>query len=103
MKQKNQIAEFRRKNYKIRVSHLRDYSESFKKINFNRILATTKYDLYRMLTPNAKGGETVIEVTRPDGRNFFGIAIVHPNDVYDKSVGISTCWNRLVDQGAFTE
>lgn len=72
------VKSLREKGWKVRVLHGRNYSES--------IIGKSRRFVQRVL--KAKGGNTVVELTSPNGKEFSGKARCHPNDNYNKKEGV---------------
>lgn len=90
------VHELRKKGYKVRVIHVRE-----KVYKLSKVELRGGYDYFystHYLGESAKGGKTIVEVTMPDGRDFYGIAYCHPKDNYNKKQGVKQALARAFQQ-----
>lgn len=81
----NTIAQLRRSGYKVRVLHSRP------KLSIQKIVGVmTEY--------NPKGGNTIIEVTSPDGRNAIGASQCSEKESWNRKMGNQIALGRAMAQ-----
>ena len=81
----NTIAQLRRSGYKVRVLHSRP-KMSIQKIDG----VMTEY--------NPKGGNTIIEITTPDGRDALGFAQCSDKDSWNRRLGNQIALGRAIEK-----
>jgi hypothetical protein len=80
----NTIAQLRRSGYKVRVLHSRP------KMSIQKIGGVmTEY--------NPKGGNTIIEITTPDGRNAIGSSECSDKDSWNRRLGNQIALGRAME------
>lgn len=99
------VYELRKQGYKVRVTHIRNFyrfdPQNGKKTSFyaafqsnkffkkNGMPVPTEEEKKNEFFLNCKGGETVIEIASPEGKELGrGVAICSEQDAYVKQVGI---------------
>jgi hypothetical protein len=96
MKIKNIVKTLRQNNYKVKSSHFRNaVLVGDKNSMLFRITKVNKHEFDDILS---KGGETKLEITTPDGENYEGNAVCSPLDGYDKKLGISIAFDRIMEK-----
>lgn len=74
------VKKLRREGWKVRVLHCRLYNV-----------------LNGEFFPTAKGGNTRIELTTPSGEDFYGDAVCHPLENYNKKEGVRIALERAYE------
>lgn len=72
------VHDLRKAGYKVRVLHFR--------VHDDRVLGDV----------HPKGGETVIQITTPDGMNLEGRARCSEKELYNKRVGVQVALGRAL-------
>lgn len=86
----NTVSQLRKEGAKVRVAHKR-YSYNYK----------TMEDLYfsnELGGPDRhpKGGETIVQISLPDGRYLEGVAKCSLSDSYNRKVGVNIALGRAL-------
>ena len=93
------VAQLRRENYKVRVSHFRWYLADEENEIWD---LCPKYEAlgkgYDVSSPDVKGGRTVIELTTPDGRSVTTYSECSDSDGFRKSTGVKVALKRAFIQ-----
>lgn len=74
------VKKLRREGWKVRVLHCRLYN-------------VVNGEFF----PTAKGGNTRIELTTPSGEDFYGDAVCHPLENYNKKEGVRVALERAYE------
>jgi len=74
------VKKLRREGWKVRVLHCRFYN-------------VVNGEFF----PTAKGGNTRIELTTPSGEDFYGDAVCHPLENYNKKEGVRIALERAYE------
>jgi hypothetical protein len=74
------VKKLRREGWKVRVLHCRLYN-------------VVNGEFF----PTAKGGNTRIELTTPSGEDFYGDAVCHPLENYNKKEGVRIALERAYE------
>lgn len=100
------VSDLRGSNYKVRVQHKRAYygsDEILTRGQFEQVKAglismpngTYLGDIYsEAVSPN--GGETVVQITTPDGTELEGIAKCSTKDPYNRRKGLQIALGRAL-------
>lgn len=87
------VQSLRKSGYKIRVTHYRWIMQNIDE-NHEALFPKRKYDKLGKLV-NPKGGETQIDVTTPDNRDFSQTVKCHIKDSYNKKIGVQIALGRI--------
>lgn len=104
--QNKTIHQLRLEGYKVRVKHQR-----YKHVRYSEFLAGTNLgqkDWFNLVPIKElpgkerfpRGGETTVEITTPDGRNYAATSKCHINDNFDRKLAVRICLGRIEKQAA---
>ena len=87
------VHELRKQGYKVRIKHFRKYYNIKDQKTRGEYERDTiyKYSAYVL----AKGGETRVELTSPNGQEFVGIAKCSKKENYNRRKGVTIAFGRI--------
>jgi hypothetical protein len=87
----------RQSGYKIRVTHKRKIDKIVNNVYDVMSLYDIRQNNLQSLTL-PKGGQTTIEVTTPDKKDYTIHSYCNEADTYNRRIGVNICIGRLVKQ-----
>lgn len=86
------VAELRKAGWKVRVSHYRYYLTDWT----IELLHRSELGEFDCVQPEPRGGETVVELLSPEGREAIGVARCNPSDNYNRRYGVMKALGRAI-------
>ena len=93
MQIKHLVKTLRQNSVKCKVSHYRFVQE--RENEFPKLARVTKDNKKTFFNILAKGGETSLFLTFPDGGDYTAESLCSKKDAYQKSLGINICAERI--------
>lgn len=87
------IEELRKSGYKVRIHHRRKYEAKIKVIDID-VKGRQSYEVTERILP--RGGETVVELTTPDGEVLVGDSVCCEKDFFNKKMGVKIALGRAL-------